>query len=268
MSQYNWNATDYEKNSNNQKTWAAELISKLKLKGDERILDIGCGDGKVAVELAKLVPQGSVVGVDNSSEMISLAMAKYKPQGFKNLSFAQADARNLDYKNEFDVAFSNAALHWVKDHLSVLRGVNKSLHKEGRILFQMGGKGNASEILSIFYELVKEQKWNKYFDDFEFPYGFYSPEEYKKWLSETGFKTLRVELLTKDMVHDNPGSLAGWIRTTWLPYTERVPSNERDWFIDELVRLYIKKYPLDDMGRAHVKMVRLEVEAKKETSIN
>jgi trans-aconitate methyltransferase len=268
MNEYNWNATDYEKNSNNQKTWAAELISKLKLRGDERILDIGCGDGKVTAELAKQAPNGFVVGVDNSLEMIRLAQSKYKTHEFKNISFAQADARNLYYKNEFDIAFSNAALHWVKDHLSVLRDVNRSLHKEGRILFQMGGRRNASEIISTANELMKKSEWKDYFNDFEFPYGFYSPEDYKKWLSETGFKTLRAELLPKDMVHDNPAALAGWIRTTWLPYTEKIPSNEKDLFIDELVRLYVKKHPLDDMGCTHVRMVRLEVEAEKVNDLN
>ncbi|MCJ7793728.1 methyltransferase, partial [Candidatus Bathyarchaeota archaeon] len=63
---YNWNAQDYAKNSANQFQWAKELIPKLKLNGNESLLDIGCGDGKITAELAKCLPHGRAVGIDSS----------------------------------------------------------------------------------------------------------------------------------------------------------------------------------------------------------
>ena len=71
------------------------------------------------------------------------------------------------------------------------------------------------------------------------------------------------QLIEKDMTQKGPEGLSGWIRTTWMPYTHRVPEHERNAFVDEIVENYLKEYPLDAEGWAHVQMVRLEVEAKK-----
>ena len=72
-----WNPEDYHHNSSVQLSWARELITKLDLKGDERILDIGCGDGKITASIASTAPNGSVLGIDSSHEMISFAESKF-----------------------------------------------------------------------------------------------------------------------------------------------------------------------------------------------
>jgi len=76
----------------------------------------------------------------------------------------------------FDVAFSNATLHWVKDQSAVLRGVRSCLEPAGRILFQMGGRGNARDLVEILDELVARDPWKPHFDGFEFPYAFLGPK--------------------------------------------------------------------------------------------
>jgi SAM-dependent methyltransferase len=77
---HKWNPEVYEKSSSTQKKWAEEVISKIQIKGNERVLDIGCGDGKITAYIASLVPEGSVVGIDNSAEMISFAQSKFPNQ--------------------------------------------------------------------------------------------------------------------------------------------------------------------------------------------
>ena len=260
---YVWNADDYAKHSSSQYKWAQELIPKLKLSGSEALLDIGCGDGKITVVLAKNLPRGCVVGIDSSEDMINLAQHTFPPDAYPNLSFQQMDARTLTFQEKFDRVFSNAALHWIKDHQSVLHGVQRSLKSGGRLLFQMGGKGNAHDILTVLDELFLEECWQKFFLGFGFPYGFYTPEEYTAWLVEAKLKPERAELLQKNMKLPGKAGLAGWIRTTWLPYTERLPAKLRDAFISEVVDIYLERHPLDAEGNAHVAMVRLEVEASK-----
>lgn len=259
---YKWNAKDYHKSSAKQQKWARELISKLSLKGNERVLDIGCGDGKVTAEIAKQLPNGSVLGIDKSQEMIHFTRKNFPIKRFPNLVFEVKDAKNLSFNGEFDVVFSNATLHWVIDHLPVLEGIKKSLKPSGKVLLQMGGRGNAVKILEVLETILKIGKWSRYFTNFLFPYGFYAPEEYKGWLEHAGLKAKRVELIPKDMVHKGKEGLLAWIRTTWLPYTQRVPEELRDEFIYEIVDKYIENHPLDDEGFAHVQMVRLEVEAE------
>jgi len=260
---YIWNAQDYAENSTNQYKWAEELIPKLNLKGNENLLDIGCGDGKVTRLLSTYLPHGKVVGIDSSEEMIALARQNFPQCKYDNLSFLRMDARELTFREQFDVAFSNASLHWIIDHQTVLACVNESLDKRGKLLFQMAGKGNAQDILAVLEEMISEDCCKSYFKNFTFPYGFYSPEEYTMWLKDTGFKPERVELLPRTMNLKGKDGLAGWIRTTWLPFTERVPASLRDSFVNEVAERYIAAYPLDENGIANVKMVRLEVQATK-----
>lgn len=263
MTPYAWNAKDYEKNSRAQLKWAKELIGKLSLTGTEDVLDVGCGDGKITAEIARLLSGGTVTGIDASGPMIDLAEKQYPANRYPNLSFIVMDARNLLFESGFDVVFSNAALHWIKDHKPVVQGLYQSLRPGGKILLQMGGKGNAKQILSIIDHLKETPEWQPYFKEFEFPYGFLDIGDYEPLLLDAGFQIHRLELIPKDMVYDQKDGLEGWIRTTWLPYTQRLPEQKQERFIKEIVRTYVEKAPAAPDGKIHVAMVRLEVEAKK-----
>ncbi len=260
---YQWNAEEYRSSSANQKKWALELLSKLDLKGNESVLDIGCGDGEITAAIAQRVPRGFVVGIDSSRDMIELATKHFPPARCPNLTFILKDARHLNFDEEFDAVFSNACLHWVIDHQSVLAGIRRCLRPSGRMLLQMGGKGNATAVLEVIDALLKMPKWARYFEGFAFPYAFYEPDEYSPWLTALGFRIKRVELITKDGVHHGNDKFAAWLRTTWLPYTERVPESLREGFIHEIVATHAKRWPSDADGSIHIRMVRLEVEAEK-----
>ena len=128
---YSWNAAEYAKHSSNQYEWAKELIPKLGLKGTESVIDIGCGDGKITQLLSTYLPHGRVVGVDSSEDMISSARKNFPHCHNPNLTFLKMDARNLTFREEFDIAFSNSALHWIIDHQTVLDCVYESLVQKG-----------------------------------------------------------------------------------------------------------------------------------------
>ena len=117
MGTYRWDSRDYELHSSGQRRWARELIAKLSLEGTEELLDIGCGDGKVTAEIAGLLGEGRVIGIDSSESMIALATTRYPPADHSNLSFRLMDAVNMHFDGLFDVVFSNAALHWVRNHV-------------------------------------------------------------------------------------------------------------------------------------------------------
>jgi trans-aconitate 2-methyltransferase len=260
---YSWNAEEYAKNSSNQTEWATELIPKIKLTGNESVLDIGCGDGKITALLASYLPHGQVVGVDSSEEMIAAARRNFPHCHYPNLTFLRMDARQLTFREQFDVAFSNAALHWIIDQQTVLSGVHQSLDKNGRLLFQMAGKGNAADVIAVVEEMISEEDCKPYFKNFSFPYGFYSPDEYTPWLKDAGFKPDRVELFPKVMKLQGKEGLLGWIRSVWLPFSERVPISLRDTFINEIADRYLAAYPLDKTGFVNINMIRLEVQATK-----
>jgi trans-aconitate 2-methyltransferase len=263
---YQWDAEEYRASSSNQKKWALELLSKLDLGGSERVLDIGCGDGEITAAIARRVPRGSAVGIDSSRDMIDLAVRHYPSDRWPNVSFLLKDAREIDFNEEFDAVFSNACLHWVVDHRPVLAGIRRCLKPSGRVLLQMGGKGNAVTVLEAIDAVLKMPRWAGYFEGFIFPYAFYGPDDYRHWLASLDFRAKRVELLPKDMVHEGADAFAAWIRTTWLPYTERVPKPLREEFIDDIVAAHARIRPPDADGSIHFTMVRLEVEATKGTA--
>ncbi len=263
---YRWDARDYRSHSTVQQKWAQELIEELGLVGKESLLDIGCGDGKNTSTLASHLRFGRVVGIDSSKEMIKLAVNNYVTDSQPNLTFQLMDAGNLRFQNEFDIIFSNAALHWVLDHQPVLKGMYRSLKAGGRILVQMGGKGNAKEVIDVFEKIISVEPWAHYFQGFDFPYGFYSPQEYKPWLQRAGLDVERLDLVPKEMIHQNGEQFKGWVRTTWLPYLERVPVEMRSALIDELAGKYFKATGQSENGPVTTAMMRLEYSAKKKTN--
>ncbi|MDE2010110.1 MAG: class I SAM-dependent methyltransferase, partial [Candidatus Omnitrophica bacterium] len=158
----NWNAQDYAKHSSAQAQWADELIIKLGLKGHESLLDIGCGDGKISAKISRTLPKGRVLGIDASPDMIDLAIKNFPPDKYPNLAFMQMDAASISLSENFDIAFSNAVLHWIEDQVAVLKGVKTVLKADGKILFQMGGKGCADEVIQIVNKTTSLPAWQKY----------------------------------------------------------------------------------------------------------
>jgi trans-aconitate methyltransferase len=314
-----WNAADYAANSAAQQIWARELIAQLHLRGDERILDVGCGDGKVTAELARALPKGSVTGIDVSPEMIAFALKTFPAKRNPNLEFHLMDAREIslaalsspgsagvspastdlqlptgrrdagaprrrrfisnsnprspalsplgrgegEKTARFDIVFSSSVLHWVDDHRAFLRGAASVLRPGGRLVVSCGGKGNAQDVFVALRPEMRLKRWSKFFRKLPKPYFFHSPAEYEKWLPRFGFKTHHVKLSPKAAVYPGRERFAAWFRTTWLPYTQRVPENLRDEFVAAVTDRYIARHPLDDAGRVRVRMVRLEIDAVK-----
>jgi trans-aconitate methyltransferase len=258
-----WNAADYAANSVVQQTWARELISKLNLCGDEHILDIGCGDGKVTAEIAHALPDGLVVGTDVSPQMISFARKNFLAKNFPTLKFQVMDARKIKFERRFDVVFSNAALHWVDDHEKILRGAAAVLKSGGRLVVSCGGKGNAQDVFVALRPEMRLKRWREFFRQMPTPYFFYAPGDYEKWLPKFGFKIQKLKLAPKDATYQGAEGFATWLRTTWIPYVQRVPENLREEFIAAVTSRYLAKHPPDADGKVHVKMVRLEIDAIK-----
>lgn len=258
---FHWDPSDYERNSSAQERAAEAVFARLALRGDEHILDIGCGDGKVTAKMAALVPMGKVTGIDSSSEMIDFARLRFLASKYPNLSFELGDAQNLEYACEFDLVVSFACLHWVKDHLAVLRGIKRGLKPGGKMIIQCGGRGAGDDIFSLSKAIIKSDKWSGYFRGYCNPHGIYGPEEYHTWLNQVGLDELNVNLSVKDMVMPGRMGLEGFIRTTWLSLTERLPGGLRQQFIAEIADRYLNLRPLEG-GYAKVGMPVLEVEAR------
>lgn len=173
------------------------------------------------------------------------------------------DAREIKFERRFDLIFSNAALHWVDDHEKILRGAAAILKPEGRLIISCGGKGNAHDVFVALRPEMRLKRWRQFFRKMPTPYFFYAPGDYEKWLPKFGFKINSLKLVPKDAIYPGTDGFATWLRTTWIPYVQRVPENLREEFISAVTQRYIAKHRPDAEGKVHVKMVRLEIDAVK-----
>ena len=144
-----WNSELYQSSHSFVWQYGRDLLVLLNAKPGERILDVGCGTGQLTAEIAQFGAE--VVGIDFSPEMIATAR-----QNFPHLRFEVADVTALPFTGEFDVVVSNAALHWVRDQPSAIASIARALKPKGRLVFEMGGKGNLHHLLRAIYAALRE----------------------------------------------------------------------------------------------------------------
>lgn len=232
MKIYEFNGEKYKSASRHQKEWGNALIGNLALHGNESILDLGCGDGTLTYKIAHLVPNGNVLGIDSSLNMICSA----REYSADNLLFVNKDINNIDYNSQFDIIFSNAALHWVTDHKNLLTNCYKALKPGGKILWNFAASGNCQTFFSVIKEEVKEKKYKKYFDGFEWPW--YMPEisEYEKLLEQSRFKNYTVEEQNRDRYFKDGQEMTAWIdQPSLVPFLAYLPEQIRRQFRNEVV---------------------------------
>lgn len=154
-----WDPQDYVRYSSVQAAMGRDLIELLSLAPDDVVLDVGCGDGRLTAQIATRVPNGHVLGVDASEEMVRHALAAFPSESNPNLGFELCDAAALTYRNEFTAVFSNAALHWVADHQAVLAGIAAALRPGGHCVLQMGGRGNVEAVIDAYRQCANAERW-------------------------------------------------------------------------------------------------------------
>lgn len=122
-----WDASAYHRLSEPQVSWGKKVLSGLKLRGDEVLMDAGCGTGRLTAKLLQNLPRGLVVGIDVSENMLAGARDHLRPQFGDRVHFVAADLQQLPFERAFDGIFSTAAFHWVPDHSRLFRSLFQAL---------------------------------------------------------------------------------------------------------------------------------------------
>ena len=212
----------------------------------ERILDLGCGDGVLAEALQALGCE--VIGVDSSPEFVTAARAR-------GLTVREQDAGRIDFDNEFDAVFSNAALHWMKDSDPVIKNVFRALRPGGRFVAEFGGHGNVKTLRTALVEELERRGLDGRVAD---PWHFPTATDYGNRLRRAGFEVAQIELIPRP----TPllGDILGWLETFATSFTSMLSMDQRRAYLDD-VRARVEPRLRDSNGNWFVDHVRLRFEA-------
>jgi trans-aconitate methyltransferase len=229
---YEFDGKKYQSASTHQEEWGLRLIQELRLTGKERILDLGCGDGRLTYRIAELVPEGFVVGIDSAAGMIAAATAHQRA----NLLFRRQDILDLSETEEYDVIFSNATLHWVHDHKRLLVAVQRALRPEGLVRFNFAAEGNCSQLIAVLHEVMAAPQFISHFAGFVWPWYMPGLEAYSKLVNDSPFREARVWGENADRYFPDIEAMTKWIDLPSLvPFLSYLPEETRTAFRNEVV---------------------------------
>ena len=259
MKTYEFDGEKYKTASSHQKEWGKSLISKISLQGNEIILDLGCGDGHLTEQLSLLVPNGKVLGIDASIGMIKTAKEICR----NNLDFIHMDINNLHFSNEFNIIFSNAALHWIKDHNRLLQNSYAALKVGGILLWDFGSNGNCSNFLEVIQNKIAEDKYIDFFRDFEMPWFMPSKSYYEELIANIGYSHFTITEVNRDRYFPTSDEMTKWIdQPCIVPFIECIPDTLKGTFRKEVIEEMLERTQQPD-GTCFETFRRLQIYAQK-----
>ena len=233
-----WNAPEYARLSGLQQAMAEEALSLLSLKGNESVLDVGCGNGTVTAEIAARVPQGAVVGVDSSADMIAFASSHFGPTLRPNLRFEVADARRLPFGEEFDLVVSFNALHWIPEQDQPLQGIRTAMKSDGLAQLRLVPAGKRKSLENVIEEIRLSSRWERYFREFHDPYLHLTPEQYGALAERNGLQVRRIHVEDKSWDFKTRAGFLAFGSVTFVEWTKFIPEAERLAFVADVLDRY------------------------------
>jgi len=231
-----WNSSEYHRLSQPQVSWGKKVLSRLQLRGDELVLDAGCGTGRLTADLLQALPNGRVVALDVSQNMSRSAREYLQPQFGLRAQVVVADLLDLPFAATFDGIVSTAAFHWVLDHDRLFRGLFQSLRPGGWLQAQCGGGQNIARLAGRMDVLAKSPKFAPFLASFPSPWLYQDAEGAADALQRAGFVGVQTNLEAAPTLLDDRQHYAEFVKTVILrTHLGRLPdSNLREQYVSEL----------------------------------
>jgi trans-aconitate methyltransferase len=239
-----WDASSYHRLSAPQTSWGEKVLSRLMLRGDETILDAGCGTGRLTASLVAVLPRGRVLAVDQSENMLIEARAYLAPHA-SQIQVVAADFANLPFHSSLDGIFSTASFHWVKDHRGLFRSLFQALKPSGWLIAQCGGGENLSRLRKRMRALASEEKYRAYLETFEEPWFFSDSETAGHNLGDVGFLEIETSMEPASTRFEDFEHYSSFVRTSIVHrHLNKLPTRElQQAFLDDLAELAQRDTP-------------------------
>jgi trans-aconitate 2-methyltransferase len=222
-----WNSAVYHRLSGPQVSWGQRVLSRLELRGDETALDAGCGTGRLTAELLEALPEGRVVGIDLSQNMLRAAREHLSPHIGKRANLVGCDLLHLPFNAAFDVIVSTAAFHWVRDHDHLFENLKHALKPGGWLEAQCGGGPNVLRLRERANDLAATPKFAPYFSGFCEPWLFEDAEGGASTLRRAGFVDVETSVEAAPAVLDDAQHFNEFVRNIVLRrHLQNLPTEE------------------------------------------
>jgi len=224
-----WDAATYDRVSEPQLEWARSVLERLPLRGDETVLDAGCGSGRATKLLLERLPRGHVIAVDSAPSMVERAREALGDRA----TVLQADLSALTLPERVDAIFSNAVFHWIADHDRLFERLLAVLEPGGRLIAQCGGAGNVADFLAVARAVSDQPPYAEHLAGWIGPWNFADAEETAARLERAGFTEVETWLASSSVVPADPPS---FIRTVCLgPHLEQLPDDLHASYVEEVL---------------------------------
>ncbi|MBP7778246.1 MAG: methyltransferase domain-containing protein [Acidobacteria bacterium] len=228
-----WNATSYHQVSAPQTSWGHKVLGRLTLEGDERVIDLGCGSGRLTSALAERVPRGHVVALDRSWNMLIVARTNLRPAFGPRVSFVQAALPQVPLAGYADVVFSTATFHWIGDHPALFANIHRALAPGGRLHAQCGGGPNLAAAHALAEQVMHEAPFAPYFADWTGVWQFASAEATTARLADAGFVDIDAHLEAAPTTLASAADYRAFVTTViYRPHLAALPDGLHGRFID------------------------------------
>jgi trans-aconitate methyltransferase len=240
-----WDAGAYHRLSGPQLGWGLEVLARLPLRGDETLLDAGCGTGRLTERLLERVPRGQVLALDYSREMLAAARA-HLARFADRVTFLEMDLGTLALDQVCDVVFSTATLHWVLDQARLFRALHRALRPGGRLIAQCGGGPNLAAVLLQVDTVQNEPPFAAHLAGYAHPWEYAAADTAAARLRAAGFADVETSLTAAPVAFEDEGNYREFLRTIILRlHVERLPEALRGPFVDAVVARVARPLVLD-----------------------
>jgi len=206
-----------------------EVLSRLRLSGDELVLDAGCGSGRVTEALIERLPRGRVIAVDASESMVEQARARLGERA----EVRHGDLLDLALEEPVDAILSTATFHWIADHERLFARLHAALRPGGQLVAQCGGEGNISVLRSVVMGIVEQAPYAEHFADWRAPWNYAAAEPTRERLLGASFASAECRLISAPRQPEHPREFLATI--VLGPHVQQLPEDLRDPFLDDVL---------------------------------
>lgn len=252
-------ADDYKNNSGLQWEWAITSLKDFPFSLNDKVLDVGCGDGKITALIAKQIPNGIIIGLDISEKMVKQASSFFQAG---NLIFLQGNASAIPFKQQFDKLVSFCTLHWVLNQEQALESMKECLKPGGIMLLVLPAK-SPNNLATISEKIACSEKWISYFPIFKQERIYYTLKEYTALLEKADLTILSIKETKSVTNYKDLSALKAWIKPL-INFIDHLSPELQELFIEDVATQMLQNDPPLSDGSIDINHVKIEVVAMKQ----